>query len=79
VGGRGTLYGAVAGAVLVNYLKTYFTTALPEYWLYMLGLIFVLVTILLPKGVVGLLATKLPRKSAGGSPPSVTSDEAKTA
>ena len=37
VGGRGTLYGAVAGAVLVNYAKTYFTAALPEFWLYALG------------------------------------------
>ena len=41
VGGRGTLYGAAAGAVLVNYAKTYFTGALPEVWLYALGAIFV--------------------------------------
>ena len=54
VGGRGTLYGAVAGAFLVNYAKTYFTTALPEYWLYALGLLFVVVTLFLPRGVVGL-------------------------
>jgi urea transport system permease protein len=55
VGGRGLLYGAVAGAFLVNYAKTYFTAALPEYWLYALGLLFVLVTLFLPGGVVGLL------------------------
>jgi len=55
VGGRGTLYGAVAGAVLVNYGKTYFTGAMPEAWLFMLGALFVVVTLLLPKGVVGLL------------------------
>jgi urea transport system permease protein len=54
VGGRGTLYGAVAGAFLVNYAKSYFTTALPEYWLYALGALFVVVTLFLPKGVVGL-------------------------
>ena len=54
VGGRGTLYGAVAGAVLVNYAKTYFTAALPEFWLYGLGALFVLVTLFLPRGVVGL-------------------------
>jgi urea transport system permease protein len=54
VGGRGTLYGAVVGAVLVNYAKTYFTGALPEVWLFALGAIFVLVTLLLPRGVVGL-------------------------
>ncbi|NLG78053.1 MAG: urea ABC transporter permease subunit UrtC, partial [Xanthomonadaceae bacterium] len=56
VGGRSTLYGAVAGAVLVNYAKTYFTAALPEFWLYALGALFVLVTLFLPQGVVGLAA-----------------------
>jgi urea transport system permease protein len=54
VGGRGTLYGAVAGAVLVNYAKSYFTAAVPEFWLYALGAMFVLVTLFLPQGVVGL-------------------------
>ena len=54
VGGRGTLYGAVAGAVLVNYAKTYFTGAFPEVWLYALGALFVLVTLFLPRGVAGL-------------------------
>src|SRR5262252_6514794 len=56
VGGRGTLFGAVAGAVLVNYAKTYFTGALPEVWLYALGALFVLVTIFLPRGMAGLLS-----------------------
>ena len=55
VGGRGTLYGAVVGALLVNYAKTYLTGALPEMWLYALGALFVLVTVLLPRGIVGLL------------------------
>jgi urea transport system permease protein len=54
VGGRGTLYGAVVGAVLVNYAKTYFTGALPEVWLYALGALFVSVTLFLPRGLVGL-------------------------
>jgi urea transport system permease protein len=58
VGGRGTLYGAAAGAVLVNYAKTYFTSALPEVWLYALGAMFVLVTVFLPRGVVGLLPSR---------------------
>jgi len=40
--------------VLVNYAKSYFTTALPEYWLYALGALFVVVTLFLPRGVVGL-------------------------
>ncbi len=55
VGGRGTLYGAAVGALLVNYAKTYFTDALPEVWLYALGALFVLVTIFMPQGIVGLL------------------------
>jgi urea transport system permease protein len=55
VGGRGTLYGAAAGAVLVNYAKTFFTGALPEVWLYALGALFVLVTLFLPKGLIGIL------------------------
>ena len=55
VGGRGTLYGAIAGAVLVNYLKTWLTGAFPEVWLYALGALFVLVTLFLPRGITGLL------------------------
>ncbi len=55
VGGRGTLVGAAAGAVLVNYAKTFFTGALPEVWLYALGALFVLVTLFLPRGLMGLL------------------------
>ncbi len=56
VGGRGTLTGAVIGAVLVNYAKTYFTSGfLAPYWLFMLGALFILVTLLLPRGVVGTL------------------------
>jgi len=54
VGGRGTLTGAVLGAVLVNYAKTYFTSGfLAPYWLFMLGALFIAVTLLLPRGVVG--------------------------
>ncbi len=54
VGGRGTLVGPIIGAGLVNGAKSVFTVALPEYWLYVLGLIFILVTLFLPQGVVGL-------------------------
>ena len=54
VGGRGTLTGAALGAVVVNYAKTYFTSGpLAPYWLFMLGALFILVTLLLPKGIVG--------------------------
>jgi urea transport system permease protein len=62
IGGRGTLYGAIAGAVLVNYAKTWFTTALPSAWLYLLGALFVLTTLLLPKGLAGLLGTRNARE-----------------
>jgi urea transport system permease protein len=54
IGGRGTLYGAIAGAVLVNYAKTAFSTAMPSAWLYFLGALFVLTTLFLPKGFIGL-------------------------
>jgi len=66
VGGRGTLIGAALGAVIVNYLKTIFTIgALAPYWLFLLGAIFVAVTIFLPKGVLGLLPR---RERATGVP-----------
>lgn len=55
VGGRGTLYGAVIGAVLVNYGKTIFTGLMPEAWLFALGALFILVTMFLPRGIAGLL------------------------
>jgi len=58
VGGRGTLAGAVLGAGLVNAAKSYFTVAFPEYWLYFLGLIFIIVTLFMPRGVLGLLSRR---------------------
>jgi urea transport system permease protein len=73
VGGRGTLYGAAAGAVLVNYAKTYFTSALPEVWLYALGTLFVLVTLFLPRGIIGLLPNRA--RTFGRLPAPVDSPE----
>ena len=69
VGGRGTLSGAVIGALVVNYAKTFFTSGfLAPYWLFMLGALFVLVTLLLPKGIVGtwrsMAATRRERHQA---------------
>lgn len=58
VGGRATLYGAVVGALLVNYAKSYLTVAMPDAWLFALGALFVLVTLLLPRGITGLLRKK---------------------
>lgn len=55
LGGRGTLIGPILGAGLVNGAKSYFTMAVPEYWQLFLGLIFILVTLFLPRGVTGLL------------------------
>ncbi len=55
-GGRGTLFGAIVGAFSVNYAKTIFTTWSPEAWLFVLGSLFVIVTLVLPKGLVGLFA-----------------------
>jgi urea transport system permease protein len=54
VGGRGTLAGAALGAVLVNLAKTYFTDAAPEVWLFFLGALFILVTLIFPRGIAGL-------------------------
>jgi urea transport system permease protein len=58
VGGRATLFGAIVGALFINYTKTYFTAELPDVWLFALGGIFVLVTLFMPKGIVGLLSRK---------------------
>ena len=55
IGGRATLYGAVIGAILVNYAKTVFTGLMPDSWLFMLGALFVLVTLYLPQGLAGLV------------------------
>ena len=54
IGGRGTLYGAIVGAILVNYGKTLLTGWLPEIWLFFLGAAFILVTVFLPDGLFGL-------------------------
>lgn len=55
LGGRGTLVGPLLGAAIVNGAKSLFTVAFPEYWLLFLGLMFILVTLFLPRGVIGLL------------------------
>jgi len=67
VGGRGTLIGPIVGAFVVNLAKSWFTVSFPEYWLFFLGLLFIVVTLLLPHGLVGLWKTawKTLRKSRG--------------
>jgi urea transport system permease protein len=76
VGGRGTLTGAALGAVLVNFGKTTFTTgALAPYWLFLLGGLFIMVTLLLPKGIVGTLGPLLGRLPMSRSPREPTDNE----
>ncbi len=76
VGGRGTLVGALIGAALVNLGKSWFTVALPEYWLYVLGFLFIAVTLFMPNGVVGLLKRK--EKSSALESPSDDSQKTET-
>jgi urea transport system permease protein len=64
VGGRGSLFGAIIGAFAVNGAKTWFTTAYPEVWLFALGALFVLVTLFLPRGLVGIFRR---RRREGGT------------
>ena len=71
VGGRGTLGGAALGAFVVNGAKSWFTRALPDLWLYVLGAVFIFVTLFLPKGLAGssgaLIAKLRKVKVAGGA------------
>jgi len=55
VGGRGTLYGAILGGVVINLVKTWLTGAAPELWLFVLGGLFIASTLLFPKGIVGMV------------------------
>ncbi len=73
VGGRGTLTGAALGAILVNFGKTTFTSgALAPYWLFALGSLFIISTLLLPKGIVGTIGglweARRPRRSSDVAP-----------
>ena len=69
MGGRGTLVGAALGAGIVNALKTTFTTgALAPYWLFVLGALFVLVTVALPAGILGATESLIKRLRGSGSP-----------
>jgi len=63
VGGRGTLVGPILGAFAVNGLKSWFTAAFPDLWLFALGLLFILVTLFMQAGILGLLG-KLKRRPA---------------
>jgi hypothetical protein len=75
VGGRGNLLGRILGAISVNALKSYATRAFAEQWLYILGGLFILVVLFMPKGLVGLpgqlreFKKKLARRTAEPPPP----------
>ncbi len=75
VGGRGTLSGAILGAVLVNLGKTYFTSALPSLWLYALGGMFIFVTLLLPRGIMGLFVRRKRLAASESVPAQATARE----
>jgi urea transport system permease protein len=80
VGGRGTLVGAAVGAVSVNFLKTTFTSGvLAPYWLFALGGLFVLVTLLLPKGIVGAVSDYLDKRRHANAADSASSSIAQPA
>ena len=66
VGGRGTLIGAIVGALLVNFAKTKFTAIMPDGWLFALGALFVFVTLYLPQGLMGLYQKMVNKRRSGG-------------
>ncbi len=75
VGGRGTLVGAIIGAFLVNLAKTWLTGAVPEIWLFFLGGLFVLTTLVFPRGIVGLVRQLRWRRQEAGIAPPVAAEE----
>ena len=68
LGGRGTLWGAIVGAVGVNAGKSWLTGAFPEIWLYCLGALFIVVTLVLPKGIAGSLLDLVRRRPRRNEP-----------
>ena len=65
VGGRATLIGPIIGAFIVNGAKSWLTVTFPEYWLYVLGALFIVVTLYMPQGVVGLVKKLRPAREGG--------------
>jgi urea transport system permease protein len=68
VGGRGTLIGPIIGAFFVNGAKSWFTQVAPEYWLFVLGGLFIAVTLFLPHGLIGLWRKIKAGKEGGATP-----------
>jgi len=59
VGGRGSLFGAIYGSLLVNFGKTYFSESFPELWLFVIGFLFIAVVMIFPNGLAGIQLKKL--------------------
>lgn len=84
VGGRGTFIGPILGAISVNALKSYATRAFAEQWLYVLGGMFILVVLFMPKGLVGIpeqireLRARWSRRRGGDAVPAAGAVEAKS-
>jgi len=78
VGGRGTLLGAALGALVVNGAKSFFTGALPELWLYILGAMFILTTLFMPQGIVGAIQIAMANRKAKLATPTPTVPAAPT-
>jgi urea transport system permease protein len=74
VGGRGTLFGPIVGAIVVNFAKSWFTSVLPEIWLFALGGLFLAVTLFLPQGLAGLFRAR--SRKAAAPPVPVAQPEA---
>ena len=74
VGGRGSLIGSILGVFTVNGAKTFFTVFMPEYWLYVLGGLFVVVTLFMPKGLVGLFARRRRERAQPAAAPAVVTE-----
>jgi len=61
VGGRGTLLGAILGAVIINYAKSLVSEALPASWMFIQGGLFIVVVTALPEGILGWVYSEVPR------------------
>jgi urea transport system permease protein len=61
VGGRDSLAGAILGTLLVNFAKDKVSSAFPDYWLYLMGALFVFVVTLMPQGIGGFLESLMNR------------------
>ena len=76
VGGRGTLVGAALGAVLINVAKTWLTGSFPEIWLFVLGALFIMVTLAFPKGVMGIASQLRALRQPATAPPPLAEEGA---